>query len=88
MKRFVLWLCILAVLICALTFVGCTDDEQPDTEEPAGDTTPSGGDGDGSTNGGETPDTQLPDDVKPKPDEDTAADIFGNDPAGNDVFPE
>ena len=41
MKKLICWLCILALLLCVLSFVGCTDDEaEGEGTPPATDTTP------------------------------------------------
>ena len=41
MKKLICWLCILALLLCVLSFVGCTEDEvEGEGTPPATDTAP------------------------------------------------
>jgi hypothetical protein len=68
MKKLICWLCILALLLCVLSFVGCTDDEaEGEGTPPATDATPAPEK--------ETSDKDIINDNKTGND-DTAADIF------------
>ncbi|MBE6691298.1 MAG: hypothetical protein E7590_08505 [Ruminococcaceae bacterium] len=40
MKKLIVWLCVLALLCSLLTFMGCKPDEQPESGEQNGDSTP------------------------------------------------
>jgi hypothetical protein len=44
-KKLIAWLCVLAMLLCLVSFVGCKGGQTPEGNEPTDDPTPGPGEG-------------------------------------------